>query len=130
MKRATCHVTKSGNAGCRAEVRRYKGKTRGPCAPLRESEAGEEVAELVFLGAQVGAREEAGARTAGNSLDDPNAGVFELLYFVGIVREQAGGADAKSLQRLGGKLVVARIGGDWPRRCRVLRPEVRTLSTC
>ena len=53
----------------------------------------------------------AGARAAGNSLDDTNARAFELRYFVGIVGQQAHVAEAERLQGFGGKFVVARVIG-------------------
>jgi len=70
------------------------------------------MAKFIFFGSKVSAGELAGARAAGKSFDDAHTGVFELLHFFGIVREQAGGVDAKSLQSLGGKCVVAGIGGE------------------
>ena len=76
---------------------------------LLELKTGEEVAELVFFRSQVGAGMLAGARPAGNALDDANAGSLELRHFVGIIREQADIAQAERLQSFGGKFVVARV---------------------
>ena len=67
------------------------------------------MAQLVFFGSQISARMLARARAAGNSLDDANAGSFELRDFVRIIRKQANGAKPESLQRFGGEFVVARV---------------------
>src|SRR5271156_3741986 len=53
-----------------------------------------------------------GAGTAGNSLNHADSGALELLDFVGIIGEQPHLADTQSLQRLRGKIVVARIGSE------------------
>src|SRR5580658_4029447 len=69
------------------------------------------MAELVFFRAQVGSGMFAGARTAGNALDDSNTRAFKLRDLVWIIGEQAHGANAEGLQRFGGKFVVARVIG-------------------
>jgi hypothetical protein len=52
----------------------------------------------------------AGARPARDAFDYADSGLFELLDFVGIVREKADSADAQGFERLRGKGVVPRIG--------------------
>src|SRR5580704_6071472 len=68
--------------------------------------------ELILLGAQVGSRVTAGTRAAGNALDHANSGALQLVNLVRIVGEQPNRANAKRLQRLGGKLVVASVVGE------------------
>ena len=61
---------------------RAEGRELGAISKLQ---ATEDVAELVLFRAEVGARVMAGAGAAGDSLDDANAGFFELLDLVRIV---------------------------------------------
>ena len=67
------------------------------------------MAELIFLGAKVGAGMMARARAAGNALGNADAASCELLHFVRIVREQAHGTDAQRFERRGGEIVIARV---------------------
>jgi len=76
-----------------------------------ELQSGEQVAELVFFRAQVSARVLAGARPAGDSLYDADAGTLELLDFIGIVREQAHRTQAERFERFGCKFVIACVIG-------------------
>ena len=52
------------------------------------------------------------ARAARDELGDFDAGGFELLNFVGIIREQANGLHAEGFQSVGGEFVVAGIVGE------------------
>lgn len=69
------------------------------------------MAHLVLFRPEVGAGVVAGAGTAGDAFDYADAGFFELLDLVGIIREEADGADAQRFQCFGGEIVVARVGG-------------------
>src|ERR1700693_2836928 len=69
------------------------------------------MSEFVFLGAQVGGRMAAGARTAGDSLDDANAGALQLFNFIGIIGKQPDRSNAKRFERFGSEFIVASIVG-------------------
>ncbi len=69
------------------------------------------MSEFVFLGAQVRSRMAAGARPAGNAFNDANTRALQLIHFIGIIGEEANGADAERLERFGGELVVAGVIG-------------------
>ena len=53
----------------------------------------------------------AGARTAGDSLDDANAGALQLLNFIGIIGKQPDRSNAKRFERFGSEFIVASIVG-------------------
>jgi len=54
----------------------------------------------------------AGARAAGNSLEDGNTGAFELFDFVGVVGKQPNFAKTESLQSFRREFVIAGIVGE------------------
>ena len=51
----------------------------------------------------------AGARPAGNAFHDANASTLQLMHLIGIIGEQANGANAERFERFGGKLVIAGV---------------------
>lgn len=68
------------------------------------------MAQLLAFGAQVRTGSGAGRRAAGNSLRHAYARLFELLYFLWVIRQQPYCADAQRFQRFGRELVIARVG--------------------
>jgi hypothetical protein len=97
--RETCEDAAAGDVGKGGEsavqVRRlivnhmvYYGAVANSCqVKSLELKRGEQVAELVLLGAQVGSGMFAGSRAAGNTLYDANARLLELRHFVGVIRQ-------------------------------------------
>lgn len=68
------------------------------------------MSELVFLGAQIGARMTAGAGAAWNALGDLNSRVLKLADFLRIVGKQANRLDTESFEGFGGKIIIAGVG--------------------
>ena len=86
------------------------------------------MAELIFLGAQIRSGMAAGARPAGYAFNDANACALRLLHLIGIIGEQANGADAQRFERFGGKLVIAGIGREAEAAIGLYRVEAGILQ--
>jgi hypothetical protein len=68
-----------------------------------------DVAQFALFCAQIRLRVAADFGAAGNAFDDADPGLFELLHFVGIIREQADFVNAEGFERFGGEFVVAGV---------------------